>query len=92
MEKADGIVKKYFKDLKYFKATWLVKVTWENMTLYGHKEQVNILFAKGLRSSLIIVTTKKRGYHSQSFTTVWFIFRSEYLNFKGCFKRIYNLN
>lgn len=59
MEKADGIVKKYFKDLKYFKATWLVKVTWENMTLYGHKEQVNILFAKGLRSSLIIVTTKK---------------------------------
>lgn len=60
MEKADGIVKKYFKDLKYFKATWLVKVTWENMTLYGHKEQVNILFAKGLRSSLIIVTTKKK--------------------------------
>lgn len=59
MEKADGIVKKYFKDLKYFKATWLVKVTWENMTLYGHKEQVNILFAKGLRSSLIIVTTNK---------------------------------
>lgn len=59
MEKADGIVKKYFKDLKYFKATWLVKVTWENMTLYAHKEQVNILFAKGLRSSLIIVTTKK---------------------------------
>lgn len=92
MEKADGIVKKYFKDLKYFKATWLVKVTWENMTLYGHKEQVNILFAKGLRSSLIIVTTKKRGYHSQSFTTVWFIFRSEYLDFKGCFKRIYYLN
>lgn len=92
MEKADGIVKKYFKDLKYFKATWLVKVTWENMTLYGHKEQVNILFAKGLRSSLIIVTTKKRGYHSQFFTTVWFIFRSEYLNFKGCFKRIYYLN
>lgn len=92
MEKADGIVKKYFKDLKYFKATWLVKVTWENMTLYGHKEQVNILFAKGLRSSLIIVTTKKRGYHSQSFTTVWFIFRSEYLNFKRCFKRIYYLN
>lgn len=42
MEKADGIVKKYFKDLKDFKATWLVKVTWENMTLYGHKEQVNI--------------------------------------------------
>lgn len=74
MEKADGIVKKYFKDLNYFKATWLVKVTWENMTLYGHKEQVNILFAKGLRSSLIIVTTKKRGYHSQSFTILYGLF------------------
>uniref|UniRef100_K1QPB6 Alpha-tectorin n=1 Tax=Magallana gigas TaxID=29159 RepID=K1QPB6_MAGGI len=44
MEKADGIVKKYFKDLKYFKATWLVKVTWENMTLYGHKEQRDVAF------------------------------------------------
>lgn len=64
MEKADGIVKKYFKDLKYFKATWLVKVTWENMTLYGHKERVNIAFVNGLRSSLIIVTTTKRSYHS----------------------------
>ncbi|XP_061189287.1 uncharacterized protein LOC133197327 [Saccostrea echinata] len=37
MEKADGIVKKHFRDLRNFKATWLVKVTWENMTLYGYE-------------------------------------------------------
>ena len=40
MEKADSIVKKNFKDFKDFQATWLVKVTWENMTLYGHKDKV----------------------------------------------------
>ncbi|XP_055997522.1 uncharacterized protein LOC125648181 [Ostrea edulis] len=39
MEKADSIVKKHFRDLRGFKATWLVKVTWENMTLYGNKKQ-----------------------------------------------------
>lgn len=44
MEKADGIVKKHFKDMRDFKATWLVKVTWENMTLYGHKDQVKMCF------------------------------------------------
>lgn len=44
MEKADGIVKKHFKDMRDFKATWLVKVTWENMTLYGHKDQVKNVF------------------------------------------------
>ncbi|XP_062601606.1 uncharacterized protein LOC134263292 [Saccostrea cucullata] len=37
MEKADGIVKKHFRDLRNFRASWLVKVTWENMTLYGDK-------------------------------------------------------
>lgn len=40
MEKADSIVKKHFKDFGDFQATWLVKVTWENMTLYGHKDKV----------------------------------------------------
>ncbi|XP_048727085.2 uncharacterized protein LOC125645542 [Ostrea edulis] len=39
MEKADSIVKNHFRDLRDFKATWLVKVTWENMTLFGNKEQ-----------------------------------------------------
>lgn len=38
MEKVDGIVKKYFKDLKDFKVIWFVKVIWENMILYGYKE------------------------------------------------------
>lgn len=41
MEKADGIIKKYFKDLKEFQANWLVKVTWENMTVVGIKNKVN---------------------------------------------------
>lgn len=40
MEMADDIVKKHFKDFKDFKATWLVKVTWENMTLFGQQDQV----------------------------------------------------
>ncbi|XP_055997524.1 uncharacterized protein LOC125645548 [Ostrea edulis] len=39
MEKADSIVKNNFRDLKDFKASWLVKVTWENMTLHGYKEK-----------------------------------------------------
>ncbi|XP_055997519.1 uncharacterized protein LOC125645547 isoform X2 [Ostrea edulis] len=43
MDKADSIVKQHFKDLRDFKATWLVKVTWENMTLYGNEEQ-NVTF------------------------------------------------
>ena len=42
MEKADSIVKKHFKDFGDFQATWLVKVTWENMTLYGHKDKVKL--------------------------------------------------
>lgn len=41
MEKADGIIKKYFKDFKEFQANWLVKVTWENMTVVGLKNKVN---------------------------------------------------
>lgn len=41
MEKADGIIKKYFKDFKEFQANWLVKVTWENMTVVGIKNKVN---------------------------------------------------
>ncbi|XP_062579175.1 uncharacterized protein LOC134241103 [Saccostrea cucullata] len=39
MQKADGIVKKYFKDYKDFKATWLVKVTWQNMSLISNSQQ-----------------------------------------------------
>ncbi|XP_061188887.1 uncharacterized protein LOC133197060 [Saccostrea echinata] len=44
IEKADKIVKKYFKDFKDFEATWLVKVTWENMTLFDHKSQKKVTF------------------------------------------------
>lgn len=40
MDMADDIVRKHFKDLQDFKATWLVKVTWENMTLFGQDDQV----------------------------------------------------
>jgi hypothetical protein len=40
MEKADSIISKHFRDLRNFKATWLVKVTWENMTLFGDEKQV----------------------------------------------------
>lgn len=38
MEKVDGIVKKYFKDMRDFKVIWFVKVIWENMILYGYKD------------------------------------------------------
>lgn len=40
MDMADDIIRKHFKDLQDFKATWLVKVTWENMTLFGQDDQV----------------------------------------------------
>lgn len=40
MDMADDIVRKHFKDLQDFKATWLVKATWENMTLFGQDDQV----------------------------------------------------
>lgn len=40
MDMADDIVRKHFKDLQDFKATWFVKVTWENMTLFGQDDQV----------------------------------------------------
>lgn len=42
MEKADSIIKTYFKDFKGFKANWLVKVTWENMTVMGIKKKVRL--------------------------------------------------
>uniref|UniRef100_A0A8W8MTE0 Uncharacterized protein n=2 Tax=Magallana gigas TaxID=29159 RepID=A0A8W8MTE0_MAGGI len=44
MEKADNIIKAYFKDFKGFKANWLVKVTWENMTVGGSKKEKKITF------------------------------------------------
>lgn len=44
MEKVDGIVKKYFKDMRDFKVIWFVKVIWENMILYGYKDQVKMCF------------------------------------------------
>ena len=40
MDKADSIVKKYFKDFKEFSATWALKVTWENMTLFADRSEV----------------------------------------------------
>lgn len=42
MEKADNIIKTYFKDFKEFKANWLVKVTWENMTVRGNEKKVRL--------------------------------------------------
>nr|XP_022296650.1 mucin-like protein [Crassostrea virginica] len=39
MDKADSIVKKYFKDFKEFSATWALKVTWENMTLFADRSE-----------------------------------------------------
>lgn len=42
MEKADGIIKSYFKDFKGFKANWLVKVTWGNMTVVGIEKKVRL--------------------------------------------------
>lgn len=54
MEKADGIVKKHFKDFGDFKATWLVKVTWENMTLYGHKDQVKQIVFYSINVVIIV--------------------------------------
>lgn len=42
MEQADNIIKKHFRDFGNFEASWLVKVTWENMTVNGmKKEEVN---------------------------------------------------
>lgn len=43
LEKADGIIKAYFKDFKNFKANWLVKVTWENMTVVGIEKKVSLI-------------------------------------------------
>ena len=41
LELAEVIIKRKFKDFGDFKANWLVKVTWENMTLLGmEKERV----------------------------------------------------
>lgn len=42
MEMADSIIKKYFRDFEEsnFKASWLVKVTWESMTVDGIDNKV----------------------------------------------------
>lgn len=39
MEQADNIIETHFKDFGNFKASWLVKVTWENMTVNGMKKE-----------------------------------------------------
>ena len=41
LEQAEVIIKRRFKDFGGFRANWLVKVTWENMTISGmEKERV----------------------------------------------------
>ena len=41
LEQAEVIIKGRFKDFGGFRANWLVKVTWENMTISGmEKERV----------------------------------------------------
>lgn len=55
MEKADNIIKAYFKDFKGFKANWLVKVTWENMTVRGIKKKVRLPEHSGSLTVLLII-------------------------------------
>ena len=43
LEQAEVIIKRRFKDFGGFRANWLVKVTWENMTISGmEKERVSL--------------------------------------------------
>lgn len=44
MEQADNIIETHFKDFGNFKASWLVKVTWENMTVNGMKKEEKVTF------------------------------------------------
>ncbi|XP_062579994.1 protein eyes shut homolog, partial [Saccostrea cucullata] len=39
--KANDLIRLQFKDFPEFKATWLLKVTWVNMTLFGDRSQVD---------------------------------------------------
>ncbi|XP_061188876.1 mucin-like protein [Saccostrea echinata] len=40
LNKANEMIRIQFPDFSDFEATWLVKVTWENMTLFGYKSQI----------------------------------------------------
>nr|XP_022290316.1 uncharacterized protein LOC111101946 isoform X2 [Crassostrea virginica]XP_022290324.1 uncharacterized protein LOC111101946 isoform X2 [Crassostrea virginica] len=44
LELAEVIIKRRFKDFGDFKANWLVKVTWENMTLLGMEKERKVTF------------------------------------------------
>ncbi|XP_061182283.1 mucin-like protein [Saccostrea echinata] len=56
--KANEIVRHQFGDFPDFEATWLVKVTWENMTLFGDKSQrvtfQNLLITDGQSTFTVI--------------------------------------
>lgn len=44
MRKANTIVRLQFADFPEFEASWIVKVTWENMTVFGDKSKVRSIF------------------------------------------------
>ncbi|XP_062609556.1 uncharacterized protein LOC134271356 [Saccostrea cucullata] len=44
LNKANEMIRIQFPDFHDFEASWLVKVTWENMTLYGYHSQVIVTF------------------------------------------------
>ena len=48
LEKANKIVRLHFGDFPEFETSWLVKATWENMTLFGDKTKVILLFKQKL--------------------------------------------
>ncbi|XP_062609554.1 uncharacterized protein LOC134271353 [Saccostrea cucullata] len=58
LRKANEIIRLQFGDFPHFEATWLVKVTWENMTLFGDKSQVvtfqNLLITDGMSTFTVI--------------------------------------
>ena len=44
LEKAEDIIKNKYKDFGGFKPNWLLKVTWENMTISGMEKDRVILY------------------------------------------------
>ena len=44
LEQAEVIIKGRFKDFGDFRANWLVKVTWDNMTISGMEKEKVFLY------------------------------------------------
>ena len=40
LRKSNAIIRQQFRDFPEFETSWLLKVTWENMTLFGDKSKV----------------------------------------------------